>query len=692
MTHRQRPPSRRSHRHDAHGFTLIEVLVVLALTLVMMSMFAAIFTMTGTFVAKQKGVGENDQSARILTTVLKTDLEARTMRLVVPFQPNTGAALPLDAMRQGYFYYSENDPLNDQDDTLQFTIDLTKLPATNPQHGGHLFGLGTNLPLPWQSGFAYPAGALVRPTAAFGGTGYIYKNLTGGPLTSGGAEPNWNNTIPAGPVVPGTSTVNDGTGSWTVEPSAVDQPDGDDGRISYTQNPVNQTINPANAVNSTIPSNPDNTGASQFAEVTYFLRHGNLYRRVLLIRQPYNVGTNTGSQPQDTGGAALISGIYPPAGYTNNNFWTDFDYAARIQPVTGIAPSTGVLLHGSLAPENSLINISGTTPNTFAIGRPDNRFGFDQTYQEPGTATVTNGRPREYDSNGFFMGRYTHEETSNLNFLFPGNLPAGGSPMAQGTTATLDATGSYITQFQGGPRRGEDILLTNVIAFDVKILDPLYTEPTTPLTDLNRNGIIDGYISAGPPIVTVPTPAFVDLGHTGTTGCFSKAAQNAAVAGYGPNPPALSNGLTNNVFDTWHPAFDFNGAGVGVAPPYTGLPCGSGVTTWNTTWTASTAYQVGQVVAPPVLPAPNTILNGLQYYCVTGGTTGTTMPFSNSDMPTNNYAPLQATTSVAPPIQDGTVQWVPQTPVLAIQITVKYLDPAQNLLRQVTIVQTFTLP
>ena len=85
--------------------------------------------------------------------------------------------------------------------------------------------------------------------------------------------------------------------------------------------------------------------------------------------------------------------------------------------------------------------------------------------------------------------------------------------MAQGTNATLDPTGSFITQFQGGSRRGEDILLTNVISFDVKILDPLYTEPTTPSpTDLNRNGIIDGYIAVVPPSVTQPTPAFVELG------------------------------------------------------------------------------------------------------------------------------------------------------------------------------------
>ncbi len=41
-------------------------------------------------------------------------------------------------------------------------------------------------------------------------------------------------------------------------------------------------------------------------------------------------------------------------------------------------------------------------------------------------------------------------------------------------------------------------------------------------------------------------------------------------------------------------------------------------------------------------------------------------------------------------ITDGSVQWNATAPlgVQAIQITVKYLDPTQNLLRQVTIVQS----
>ena len=115
------PERRRPSRQQAAGFTLVEVLVTLALTMIMMLLFAQIFQIAGNFVTRQKGIGENDQSARILTTVLKTDLEARSMRYVAPFHPNMSQ---LDEQnRQGYFYVSENSPADDTDDVLQFTID-----------------------------------------------------------------------------------------------------------------------------------------------------------------------------------------------------------------------------------------------------------------------------------------------------------------------------------------------------------------------------------------------------------------------------------------------------------------------------------------------------------------------------------------------------------------------------------------
>ena len=54
--------------------------------------------------------------------------------------------------------------------------------------------------------------------------------------------------------------------------------------------------------------------------------------------------------------------------------------------------------------------------------------------------------------------------------------------------------------------------------------------------------------------------------------------------------------------------------------------------------------------------------------------------------------PFLLSDAVNSTIADGNVTWTVESPaaVQAIQITVKYLDPTQNLLRQVTIVQSLT--
>ena len=135
-----------------------------------------------------------------------------------------------------------------------------------------------------------------------------------------------------------------------------------------------------------------------------------------------------------------------------------------------------------------------------------------------------------------FFGRYTDEETSNVNFLFPGaypTVPLGGptiSPMSSAAVLGLDTT-SYtmwlldanpptkFLSFAKGSRRGEEILLTNVVSFDVKLWDNNYSELAAGF-DVNRNGVID------------TTAAFADLGHT-ATGDYAQAKNAFPV--YGPN-------------------------------------------------------------------------------------------------------------------------------------------------------------
>jgi prepilin-type N-terminal cleavage/methylation domain-containing protein len=682
-------------RNVRRGFTLIEVMVVLALTLVMMAAFAQIFSQTGTFVTKQKGIGENDQAARILTTVIKSDLASRTMRYVAPFHPNMPALGPTESSRTGYFEYSENNPLDDTDDVLQFTIALPNgllgkplLNATTGVPIPPLYGTATFLPKQsWQANTAYATGAYVIPQTipTNGTTGFIYCASTGG--TSGAAAPAWPTAI--------GGTVVDGGVTWTCADSTL-QPDGDDGIVF----PISPIVTTPTGVVSTVmlpqnqgaggayPTFPlayttNNTGASQIAEITYFLRHGNLYRRVLLIRQPYNTAGTT--QPGATA-FPIINGAY------NGTFWADFDYSARFDNVTAFNGPR-------FFDQSDLHNEPGATynANTFPIGSPANRFGHDQTTGAstlgpsigaggwPVSGQTGNGAPREYDINGVFLGRFTHEETSNSAFQFPGSIPVAGSPMAQATPANIGANGAVneYTVPPVGTRRGEDILLTNVISFDVKIWDPHYSESAG--NDVNRNGIID----AG--------PAFADVGHSAATGDFL--ASNNLMPSYGPHAsavqtPATPNVFTytngagntvtffNNVFDTWYRTFTFDNSASytyqGTASPFAPAPYRPRA---GAVWQASHTYTAGALVDPPTEPPnfPITSPNGFVYLCTTGGLAGGANPFHQTDAP--------GTTVI-----DGAVTWTVQPPVAvqAIQITVKYLDPTQNLLRQVTIVQSLT--
>ena len=100
-------------------------------------------------------------------------------------------------------------------------------------------------------------------------------------------------------------------------------------------------------------------------------------------------------------------------------------------------------------------------------------------------------------------------------------------------------------------------------------------------------------------------------------------------------------------------------------------------------WTPSTAYALGAKVDPV-----NTA-NAYTYVCTQAGTSAGTPPVNQPDP-----FSLSDVVGTANATLDGTVQWTPAAPVnvQAIQITVKYLDPTQNLLRQVTIVQSLVQP
>jgi prepilin-type N-terminal cleavage/methylation domain-containing protein len=375
---------------------------------------------------------------------------------------------------------------------------------------------------------------------------------------------------------------------------------------------------------------PNSTASSTMAEIVYFIRNGILYRRVLLIRKPIEYTPPYYNEPSANSDGRGPDFFNPANGYyTAGSFWNDFDFSAHFD--SNLLPAPGYLQFsgaGATAPSTALMNDG--SGGLYPIAVPSNRFGYDPT----------SGNPREYvNSNADFIGRFTHEETSHAAFEYPRVIPAGGNPMAQATALTLDATG-VVSAFAGGPRRGEDILLSNVHSFDVKVWD-----------EVAFGG------------------SYVDIGNASGVGDFQSANnQNTA---YGPG------GSTGNqVFDTWHPS-------LASATPYRPV--------YNTAWvdgtTATIPYKVGDVVIPQTP-------NGFAYFvtAIVDDISGTNIntAFAGATEPTwdTTYGGLTSDTNTT---NNTTITWttVPTTKRLkSLKITIRYLDVTSDQMRQVTLIQS----
>jgi prepilin-type N-terminal cleavage/methylation domain-containing protein len=632
-----------------HGFTLVEMLVATALVLLMMSLFAQVFQLAGGTVTTQRGIAENDQRARSIQNMLKADLDKRTFRLAMPWAVGEDGTLPETngGQRQGYLYISENDPSNDTDDVLQFTLNSlsqTKNPDLTPTYA-RAFAPGS---LNWQ-----------------------FSNASRPPLL----------TFP-------------------------NQPEADDGWTS-----------------------PNGSTESPAAEVAYFVRAGKLYRRVLPLRQPVAVDDVTGQPTLPNGQNAFdpaaswtspfgvnVTG-YPAAGSTGSTtFWAEFDHSAF--PFGA----------GNFATFHTVDDLSNTSVLTqFPLGKPRFRFGHSLS---PGAGQH---RPREFDAAGFFFGRYTHEETSHRFFTYPHTFtsPVQSDPMSIAATTTL-ATNGVFTPYSGGPRRGEDLLLSNVLAFDVKVWDSLVNNGAGGFVDIGAPSLITAAINPVNGLAELPSDyATVDL----AGGSPSWRRLNGS---YGP----LTSAPSNRVFDTWY-TFPHVSATTGVPeinlhpfvlqpnqndpPPFRHLVFYPDYATFGATanaiyteqiagaagstqrrpvWLPSTAYTAGAVVFPTPsyrsdeLPSMGYVggqrLNGLRFHyrCVQ-------VVDDPGDSVNPTSGPIEPTVQQWPAVAGGRIQDGPDAnnfvvweavdnwkPLRALQLTVRFLDVTSNQVRQVTLVQS----
>ncbi len=282
-------------RPDA-GFTLVEMLIAVGLVLLIMTMFASIFQIATESLSKQRGLAENDQRARLLSTIIRADLEKRTFRDVIPFAHNQDTSQLGGQLvrRSGYWYYAENDPSDDTDDVLQFTV-RSKISAQSSDKTPYI---GRSIVF-----FALPIVAQNAGTGVFSVSGDVTGYFPIPYLATTNSH-----VWVAGNSTPGTQQSNDGrysilnvTKNGTNTDITID--------LSLVPPLASTTIFGTIYLTELQPELDDgivgnSLGQSTAAEVSYYLRGGNLYRRVLLIRD----ANTADAQPQLANGSEFISG------------------------------------------------------------------------------------------------------------------------------------------------------------------------------------------------------------------------------------------------------------------------------------------------------------------------------------------------------------------------------------------------
>lgn len=290
-----------------------------------------------------------------------------------------------------------------------------------------------------------------------------------------------------------------------------DQPEFDDGQLSV-----------------------NNTGSSRYAEVCWFLRNGILYRRQLLIRNPYNRNGNSIDEPQDSAAtpAEFIETTYAGEEHvsatTNPNgvFWRDFDYAAYADAAGNTKFHT---------PE-SLDNFSNSPANPnlanlpTSLGIPFLRFGSSISRAQSGPPVVI-FPPREFLTGtdpATYIGRFTIEETNHADFAYPGNSTLATDPHNSASGPSLTLTNGQVTEYKfadQNQRRGEDIVMSGVHSFDIQVWDDVLKE-------------------------------FVDLGHSKTGTVQDANGQPVSNVPGWYNASRRRNTDFGNSYDTWHPFSD----------------------------------------------------------------------------------------------------------------------------------------
>ena len=576
MSARRRPADLRAARRAARfpgagrgGFTLLEMLIAVTLTLLMMALFAEVFSLASETVTTRKGMAANDQKSRLLADRIKKDLDARTIGTVAPFAGSTltydllradpanladtgpafqdnpsnpvvgwrprqafdedenrlvflnpGLTQPLwearpqqvsdEGDRQGFLSISENDPDDDADDVISFMIDRRRRQA----RGNHDFSPARGrAALIFSDGGSPPTTGLL--TAA--GNVVIADQPATDVYTAGGAE------------------AGEAFASSVFRDLAHPQVGGPTGAAA------------------TVLSGTEPVGESYFENVTLFLRDGNLVLKRKLVREPPTSSDALFDTDADTN-----SNNWPPPGL--DSFGRFFDYAAYRHPAADPLSGAGTNLGPQFHSEASLQNRSRADLLTadydgdgfdeirlpIALGNPYLRDGAGALpfRLSDVNALKSFGRPREFSTKitgpstffadpanavglvdlewarhpssrsgpAFFLGRYLPQEEARRSFHLPGRQsPAGAAFNALFAPDLLNLGGNLADWYESPtrPRRRADARRgEEILAANVHAFDvEVYDDAIGDFVDLGHQRTV-----AAPDLYDVPGGTAGDVG------------------------------------------------------------------------------------------------------------------------------------------------------------------------------------
>jgi len=239
---------------------------------------------------------------------------------------------------------------------------------------------------------------------------------------------------------------------------------------------------------------------SPVAEIAWFLRGTTLYRRVLLVKPSVT--------PQ-----------LPAAGATQ--FYANYDVSVRAAGgIFDLAPNAGTLrfVANSLGDLTKRENRFAHVPQCTTIGSP--RYGWPHDVRIWGCANNEYGQLRlptlqECSHSGWTLPAAlgSLNKWSGLNCL---NLRPNTQFSAwkePNPWAEVDPATGILTDFPGNApnvRIGEDVILTNVLQFDVKVWDPLAPVFTVDPTQdsASNNWLVAPNVAAGTMVIMPGDPGY----------------------------------------------------------------------------------------------------------------------------------------------------------------------------------------